>query len=215
MPSLPIDYIALIVALWALWYTIRESHHNNNVVLKILEFQASYRQATEENRGQPFHLVKLLIRNHGISLHNLRVILAYDATINRGGGSISVQFSHKPLPDGSEFAKGMVAEFVLKSYELEKHEIEMLKLIKNPSKQHAKLCIYSQNYLAYQIRIGGMIDYLKSKWNSFAFSVNRMLTSKIGTSDDGIPVIRTFKILPTFIAREQNLANFLEGISED
>src|SRR4051812_17099698 len=72
-----IELAALAVALVAVWFTILESRRNNSVVVKVRECGASYRAAIRENQGKPFHELRIVLQNCGLSLHAMRVQLKF------------------------------------------------------------------------------------------------------------------------------------------
>lgn len=210
-----LDFIAVATAVIALWYTGYESRRNNRVVLRIREFQSSGRQAVGENNEELFHFLKLVIENRGISLHNIRATIGFQP-MGIGGGWFNFALNRQGLSgDRDEFARGMVAEFKLKSYEFEPHDFSFVRMIENPTQQNAKICVYSQDYLAHEFQIGGWVERkLKSPWNQFANWFNRQFTTNLGKNAEGCDVIRERRILPTFLTLEWKLQNFVKSVSK-
>ena len=212
-----LDLIAVATAIIALWYAGYESRRNNRVVLRIRDFESSGTQAVDKNNGKFFHVLKLVIENRGISLHNIHASIGFQPSDNGDGGWFNFPLKRRALSgDRDEFARGMIAEFKLKSYEFKEHDFAFLKMIEDPTLQNAKFCIYSQDYLAHEFQIGGWVERkIKAPWNRFAQWFNDLFTTKIGKNPEGCDVIRQRKILPIFLTLEWKLQNFVKSIARD
>ena len=114
------------------------------------------------------------------------------------------QRSERPIVD--EFAKGMIVEFGLKSYQMSSENKAFLARLKDPREQDAVICVYSQDYLAASFRVGGWLDRLKSRWNSVAFRFNNLFTRRVGKRKDAI---RMYEVLPRFKTFEQHIKDFV------
>src|SRR4051812_7116632 len=110
-----VDYTAVITSWIAIWYTIRESKHNNSVVLKLRHCAASGHWNAGENKGEAFNSLSILVENRGLSLYDLQASIRFSGF--DGTGSFNFQLVNRGKKKGGEFAKGMVAEFGIKSYE--------------------------------------------------------------------------------------------------
>lgn len=174
-----------------------------------MECSTSGRLEVNENNGEPFDAFKLIVKNCGVALHQLRASITFTPLTSHGTCSYPLNKSNRNN-DFDEFAKGMVVEFGLKSYELDDGELASLSLLQKPTIQNAKLCFYSQGYLAATFRIGGYADRIKSKWNGWAYSFNDLFTRKIGTNSEGHNVIRTYRILPSFTVLSVHITNFIQ-----
>jgi len=204
--QLYIDLIALATAVVAIWYTIRESRRNNSVVLRIEDCSTSGVEAINENAGQFFHKLTIVIQNRGIALHEVRASISFRDPDEHGRFNLSLE-RRKRSGDRDEFAKGMIAEFGFKSYKHEDYGT-FLRLLRNPKAQDAKLCIYSQDYLAASFRIGGLLDRLRSRWNGWASRFNNLFTRKVGKNKQGLDVIRMYELLPSFTTLSPHIVRF-------
>ncbi|MCI0335845.1 MAG: hypothetical protein L0228_21770 [Planctomycetes bacterium] len=173
-----VNIVAMATGLAAIWYTIRESRQNNKVLLKIRKYEASGHQSVNENNCQPFRVLKILIENRGIPLHSIQAAFSFSHPQHPGRYTFPLK-RRKLSGDRDEFAKGMVVEFGFKSYELDQGDRGFLKILEDSSCWDATLCIYSQDYLAKEFRINGVIDNLKSRWNRFAYRFNNLFTRDI------------------------------------
>lgn len=202
---------SLLVAVIAVWFTIRESRRNNNVIVQILKFTYNYSQSLNENNTEPFSQLRIVIQNKGITLHNLRLVLSYTGQDFPGRFSVPIPVKNTS-PNSSfcqgEFSKGMTAEFCFKSYELS--AIGPLKgTLKDIRTQNVTLCIFSQNYLAKIIKIGGPRDRIASLWNKYAGKIR--YKKIIGTDSQGHENVKRYG-LPIFTSREEQLKYFIESL---
>src|SRR5262249_13669495 len=119
------------------------------------------------------------------------------------------------IPGGhEEFAKGMVAEFALKSYDLDPHWTGHLLELTDPHKQRARIVLKSQGFDAVELRIGGKIDKLRGAWNAFAFRINQ-LSWRERQSKSGEKLLDTRGILPTFSVTAHWLSYFIGALRRD
>ncbi|MEX2121034.1 MAG: hypothetical protein WD847_15690 [Pirellulales bacterium] len=81
-----------------------------------------------------------------------------------------------------------------------------MQLLESPTLQYARLCIYSQGYLAKSIRIGGYRDKLWSMWNAVAYKINRQFE----TTKEGI--VWAPKIVPQAQVIHTNLMYFIQAL---
>ncbi len=195
--SFGINPFALFIALLALWYTIRESRRNNSTLLRVCKCKGASRKSIDENNCQFFHYLQIVIRNEGIALHDVSVELSFFD--QSGLGTLSFALSQK---DGKasgpgEFAKGMISEFFLKSYQFDTRDLELLAKLKDPVKQRARLCVFSQGYLAKEFQIGNWWERLKLRWNGPASWFNARFERHTDRPGD-VPIIKTYRIVPVF-----------------
>jgi len=208
------DPIVCVVAVLALWFAFYELRSNNNVVLRVKECRGSVMESVYENREQEFAYLSVVIRNHGICLHDLAVSLSF--CVERGGGRMSLGLvrAEGRTSQHDQFSKGMVAEFSLKSYELEPGDTDMFLYLKKPREQLAAFDVWSQGFIARQFRIGGFRDRIARRWNPIAYRFNRLFKKRTGTSPEGFPVVRTPKILPVLPALDQQVMSFISSLEE-
>jgi hypothetical protein len=171
-----LDLCAFIIALLALWYTIRESRRNNSVILRILECESAGCLSLNENDRQPFSYLRLVVRNEGVTLHDISVQLTFRNPEITEMSFTMCQSEERKLSQG-EFTKGMIGEFFLKSYQLGDIGLKKLEGLNDPVKQQARFRVFSQDFLAKEIRIGSRLTKLKLKWNGLA-SIHGTRTKK-------------------------------------
>jgi len=204
------DPIALGAALFAIFFAMWESRKNNNVIVKIKDCSGGMKQDISENNSQQFFYFKIIVQNKGLPLHNISLSLSFSGLDHSGRFNYPIPMRKDLISDGV-FAKGMIAEFELHSYKLRKDDI-LLTSLQDISFQKTTLCLYSQNYLATTFKIGGFIDKLQNYWNNIAHKLS--FQRKISTSCDGHPVIKEYKLLPSFCTLEKHLRLFIEGSKE-
>lgn len=204
----PFAFLAALVAVWFAWH---ESRRSNRVLLRVEAVDCSHTQSIDENRGQLFSQLRIRIRNLGLSLHTPKVSLSFRPLNEHGRFQIPLAHRHDRTGNVDEFARGMVADFGCKSYECDKHTADFFDLLKEPTRQDAFLCVYSQGYLAKEYRIGGVRDRIISKWNRFAFWFNGLFT-RITKTEDGKEVIRMRTVLPSLVTFESKIMEFVQAL---
>jgi hypothetical protein len=196
----PVDPLALIVALCALAISLlalviawQESRRNNRVILSVEQSYCSYPQKIDENDCKTFCEYHLAIQNRGISLFNVRATIDF-----RGEDGVwrSIGIDDNGSNDFAEFARGMVATFVLKSYRQNDTVIQMLQCLKDPGKQGAYISILAQNFRACRFRVGGWWNGIKDRWNRLAYIVNKLIWRRKWTDNDGRPVVTIHEFIP-------------------
>src|SRR5438552_11719246 len=108
----------LIIALVALWLAYSNYRRNNFAIIRVRDCACSYTQSIHENRGQPFYHFRLVIQNLGIPLHNLRMSLSFSGKDGAGRLTFPLKASEESALREGEFAKGMITDFSLKSFQL-------------------------------------------------------------------------------------------------
>ena len=199
------DPIAFLTSIFAVWFAYTESKKNNNVIVKIYECTSMDSGDARVDRGI-YTEFRVLVRNQGLSLHDPSMRLAFTDK----NGCITFSFPLKrrdeKTGDHSEFSKGMIAEFSLRSYEIDRKDIGFLSQIKDLTRQNVRLVLFSQGYLAAQFRIGGRRDRLALRWNRFAFSFNRRFDRRVG--DHGVkwttilPEVRELSVPVRFFVQQ-------------
>jgi hypothetical protein len=193
---LGISAVSGISALCAVCITWRDFRRNSSPVLKLERCAHSGVESLYENNGKLFSEFQVRLRNQGLPLHRMTVALVF--TGERGLGQFSSRLRNRSAGlEDSVFAKGMVAEFSLKSYELDKDGREFLSCLRDARKQKAKLCVYSERYLAAAFPLAGWLEELKIYWNRWAWRFNGLFDRK-GADERGKPWVQTYQILPVF-----------------
>ena len=205
-----VDPLALAVALVAIWFTWMETRRNNRTILKVLDCKGSSEMSIE-TQGRIVDKFEIWIQNRGISLHGVAVAMSFTPKDGCGRCNLPLRRSSKyDMDDSPEFARGMVGKFYLKSNEIREEDMFWFRMLKNPTTQDTKLNVYSQDYLAYSLRIGGFKEKAKSKWNRFAFWFNNLFTHEHGKNPEGMPIIHMPEILPHFVTIENAIVYFID-----
>lgn len=189
--SFGFDPIAFLVSLFAVWSAYTETRKNNNTLVQILRCKSTARASLKENRGQIFTELSVLIRNQGISLHDPKMSLNFREKTGYGQLSLPLKRRDERTGEHSEFARGMIAEFGLKSYELNPGDRQFLENLVDLAKQDARFTLYSQGYLAKEFLVWRLRYRLAVKWNALAYHFNRMFDRNVGES-----VLKQTTILP-------------------
>ncbi len=179
--SFGIDPIALFTSLFAIWFAYTETRKSNNILVQILRCHST-EKFSNENQGRGFTELSVLVRNQGISLHDPKMSLNFRDKAGYGRLSLPLKRRDERTGEHSEFARGMIAEFGLKSHELRPGDRQFLANLADLAKQDACFSLFSQGYLARVFRVGRLRDRLAARWNSFAYKFNRMFDKKIGDS---------------------------------
>jgi len=159
--NIDFDPASFVLALFAIWLAIHESRKSNKVILTIRECRHSRQTSINENAAQGFFQFTVLLVNHGISLHDLEVLLVFTGESGVDRWTIPMRNVNASRGTHNEFAKGMIADFRLKSYQMSQGDIDCLQTVKDPTRQNAWLHIR-----------GGYRDRLRSMWNTVAFKIN-------------------------------------------
>jgi hypothetical protein len=207
-----VNLIAMATGLVAICYTIRESRRNNKVLLKIKECQASYRQSVDENSGNPFHELRVVVKNCGIPLHSVNAVINFSHPSEPGRFTFPLKRRHR-TGDHDEFAKGMIAEFGVLSYELDKYHFGFVRALAESKNEDAWLCIFSQGYLAAEFRVAGISDHIKMQWNRLAFRVNNLFQRDIHRGAHTLTY--TPELLHRLPVLSANVARFCKWTSEE
>jgi hypothetical protein len=204
--SLPFSLVALYIAI----YTFRS---NTKPIIHVRNCKSSARTSAYENNWELFSELELVIENRGVKLVQPFVKINFAEADGHGSISFPLEEFIKIHGKHESLERGMIAVYGLKTYKLTSSEKQSLNLLKNPGEQTASFCIYSQSYLAYEIRIGGPLDRLKSKWNAAAIPLNwRFRRSSV--AKDGTEMLSTPQYLPTFTVYEDQVRQFISGMNE-
>jgi hypothetical protein len=220
----PTDPMALVVGVVAIWFVWQETRRNNTPIIKVKECEGTGQESLYENDRKLFHLLRILVQNRGVSLWNMGIAIRF--RLHESGTMtfhLSPHVDHNSPPSADcppngpvEFARGMIAEYSIKSYKLVlPGAVESLLRLKDARLQAAEICVFSQGNLACAIRVGGPWDRLKARWNRFADNVNRRFEKTIERPQGPCPLLIQPKILPTLFVLEHNLMNFVHGLENE
>lgn len=208
-----LEWSAIGTALVSIWIAWSEAWRNNRVVLRLLVFRASHVYTIERPAG-PFQQLEIVLRNHGVPLHNVVIELAFQVPREHGTMYMRLHPRGPQLRSTGELGKGMVLMGKVKSYEYAEHDRSILLMLDHPDTKRIYLNIYSQDFLVHRRRVGGSADHLKSAWNWIAWRVNYWFRWKVGVNAEGMDVVRRWEPLPTFIVVGRELREFCRGVRE-
>ena len=202
--------LSLIIALIALFYSIREIKRTNDIIIKIKECSSGLQHAIDENNGQPFSFLKITVQNNGINLYSPKMCLTFT---HEKGGTFNAPLKQEILSDFpvETFSKGMIATFYFKTYELDKGNLHFLSLLRNPQKQNACLCLYSQTYLAKTFSVNSLSDRIKKLWNRLSWKLS--FKRKKGTNWENKDIVKYYQ-LPTFQTYGDKIDYFIQVICQ-
>jgi hypothetical protein len=207
------DPIAFLMAAFAIYIALREVRRNNTVLLDIRECSNAGSTNVGENNNRTFHHLSLVVRNVGISLYSPKITLVFRSRDGFGRMQVGLRKKSDRTGDHVELGKGMIAAFDFKSYEIDATTAGMLMELEDPAAQDAYLCIFSQDYLAKQFRVGGTRDRFASKWNYFAFRVNKLFDREIDVK--GRKGLKTYHLLPTMRTLDFPIMGFIKSIRSE
>jgi len=189
-----------------------ESQKASRVLLKVKKCSFEGTKSANENNQDMFFVFRIVVQNRGISLHTVCMSLSF--VMENGGGMVNIPLMRKHLKECNtdEFARGMIGEFYLKSCELDEAQKKILCVLKNSKKQNACLCVYSQDYLAKCFEIWKLSEAIKMKWNSLAIRVNTRFERRVGTNPEGMPVVKSYRILPVLTTIKPHIMSFIESL---
>lgn len=154
-----------------------------------------------------------MIRNQGIPLHEVKASLNFTGPDGHGRFNLPLK-RRKPDGERHEFAKGMLAEFGLRSDNLDELESGFLSDLPDPKAQDAEICVFSQDYLAHRFRIGAGFDDWKSRWNQLAYRINWMFDRRVKGAD-GAVLLHTREVLPILQTIGPKLMTFRKWIERE
>lgn len=209
-----IDPAACVLAVIALIFAWRVEKRNTTACAKILFCEGRSCQSVYENRQQLFHQFKIRIQNIGIALHNPTAHLVFDDAGDLARCSTQLQRLTDIPADHDEFSKGMIAEFALNSYQLDRQWIPRLLELTDPRKQRARIVVKSQGFDAVRLSLAGRSDQMRQMWNRWAFKVNQRFWRK-RISKSGAETLDTRGILPTVSTTAEKLLYFVRELRRD
>jgi hypothetical protein len=205
------DPAACILAVIALVFAWRVERRNTLPAAKLLNCKGNSCTSVDENQLQLFHQFTVRIRNVGIALHNTTVHLVFQ---DEGTWSTEMPRLTKMPGDHDEFARGMIAEFALKSYRIDGHWMQELLKLTHPLKQKAQVVVKSQGFEAVAIPLSHRGDSLRRLWNRWAFWFNQKFW-RTRRRKDGTQALDTREILPMFAMPSSDLMHVINAMRRD
>lgn len=206
---------SLVVALLSLWIAYTNYRSSNYALMKIHHISCSFPTSLHENNSEMFAHLQIAIRNTGIPLHNIQLALEYRGS--SGHGSIFLPFhtsSGTTLKEG-QFAKGMIADFYFKTYQLDRAERRMLADIINVFEQDVRICLYADGFRVWELKLRKTSDLFKSMWNRLAYRFNSLFTRESTTRSSNIPIIKEYHILPKYTVVPFHLEQLAKYIRQE
>jgi hypothetical protein len=193
LESFLVAVASLLVALVAVWFTIKESRRNSVPIIAVKDCTASGH--FDRNETGWWDLV-LKIENQGITLHDIAVKLAYRGDASDGQcGSYEIELSRRTTDRPSAFQRGMIDEFDIDTRKY-KTGPSFFKFLSDPVKQRAEFRIYSQGHHAFTLPAWSLWQRFVCRWNSYAIRFNYRRSWKVGTNREGIDRIHIPNYLP-------------------
>ncbi len=170
---------ATIIAICALELTLRENRRNNTPIVTLVSYKGQGIQYPITVGAQVGPQFSIVLRNEGITLWNVAIHLEFHLLPS---GSSRTEFSLMKKDDRTqandkvEFARGMMAEYVLDWGRVRPDNCKMyasnLARLKDFKKQRTSIVIQSQGFDACSIPIGSWSYKSKRVWNWFASQIN-------------------------------------------
>ncbi|HSZ55377.1 MAG TPA: hypothetical protein VK797_06940 [Tepidisphaeraceae bacterium] len=188
--------LALLVAVLAII-----AFRQRAVILRILHVDCSATQNLTGNQEKTDWEFRVVIRNLGISLHNVRLCIVFRPRGMDGSAAIPL-YRYSPLTNAlladkdAEFAHGMVGDFRLRTHWLGRPEVDLLAALTDPIAQQARLCVYTDGcYLAKQWKIGVGLDNARRRWNEMTNRLNPLFNSGARTKGAKTPLPKPRSVL--------------------
>ncbi|MEI8368708.1 MAG: hypothetical protein WCJ31_09755 [Planctomycetia bacterium] len=207
-----VDVAALVTAVFAIVIAIGEMRRNGSVVLSVEEATFSGRQDIKVNAGEFYRELRILVRNNGVALHNIRACLEFAEELPHTAWHRLPLDVNKDIYGEGPFSKGMLAEFRWLSYELDCGSIQTLTLLRDCKKQRAVLRVYSQRYLAYTRPTTGVLPRAFAYCNKWIQLANIKSLRRVGKNSEGHDVVDSLVRFPTFVNVEGALMMFVESL---
>ncbi len=203
---------SFLISTGALLLTWAESRRNSRPIIRIVECTYSGTRSADENGGSRFDEFHVVIRNHGIALHDVSVNLRFRA--KGGGGVFHVPLNRLDDPGfiHAEFARGMTGSFGLKSYQLDAGQTNIILALEDPKTQRATLVIGAGGFCVGEIPATGWRDQLAGAWNRVGAELYSKSSRNVGIGTGGIPIARSLINLTCRPNYNIQLANFLGAL---
>jgi hypothetical protein len=207
--------LAVIVSIVA----IIEFRHNNLVILRIKQAAGSERQSGGENGARLFSEFQVLIRNVGIPLHQVAVAISFRPPGETGRIFIPLKRyspdSSEPVDEKGEFARGMVGDFRLKSYQMRPEERQLFSRLTRPAEHDATIVIFAQGYFAKQFRVGTGRDLIAQRWNELGSRINPLFSTWVRAKGSKNPFFREGNLIRRKPSLVWALRNFSGNIGSE
>jgi hypothetical protein len=177
--ALIMNIAAVVIALAALAFTIRESRRNNGTVLRVVESAHEIGTFFSEAGPNEHNRYCFTIRNFGIALYNVQVSLEYDMPT---GGIMRVMLrAPSPANASGAFHKGTIGRFYLDRLPMPNHTRLLAQHLKDPRRQRAVFCLYAQGFLVGTFPIGDWRDRTRQNFNEAIMRCHDRLPGNIRT----------------------------------
>jgi hypothetical protein len=204
--------LAVIVSVIA----IIEFRHNNLVILRIKHAAGDERQSVGENGARLFSEFQVLIVNVGIPLHQVAVAISFRPP--GGSGRIFIPLnryrpdSSEPVDERGEFARGMVGDFRLKSYQMRPEERQLFSRLTRPAEHNATIVIFAQGYTSKEFRVGTGRDLIAQRWNKLGTRINPFFSTWIRAKGSRNPSFKRGGLIRSVPSLVWALTNFSRNV---
>ena len=212
-PPIFISICSFVAACCSLCVALFNYRRSNNVVVGLESFKQSFHSTVGENSAEMFCEVRVLLRNLGIPMHDVSMWLHFEG--EGGKGTTELQMGYKKSGDGvhkGQFAKGMMAEFFLKSYTLSDFGRRAVEGLKDARSQRARLIVKSDDYTAAVIPLYSRWAIVKQLWNVPAQWLNAKRAQRYFKKKNPSHRLR---LIPCFKLVEEQVRRFAEGCRKE
>lgn len=205
----------LVIALLALWVAYFNFSRANYAVVRVRDCRTSYAQDIRENGGLGFSHFRIILQNLGIPLNNVSMALSYRGKDGSGLFTVPLMSKGTATVREGQFAKGMITDFSLKTHQMDGDSALWLAELEDPRRQAASLCLYADGFLVWEYRLDGAGVWFKSRWNRLAVRLNHLLKRRMGTTREGVPIVKYYSLLPAFVLPALAVARFGESLRRE
>jgi hypothetical protein len=209
------DPLSLIVATIALVVSYRAFRHDHTTILRILRAEAIGHSGLFDGRLRSFSELRLVIRNIGISLHNVTVFILFRAPGGYGHVSIPIRRyspTNELADERGEFAHGMIGDFRFQTDRMDAHELRLLASLTDTIGQEVSIQLYSEGYLVKTFKIGVGWDNLTRRWNEMANRLNPLFNTSITPRGSKRRLFKEGRVFPRLPSIWWALQNFQRDV---
>jgi hypothetical protein len=157
----PTALVTAVAALVAAGVAYRESRRNNNVMVKMRSCVFDRIESGTGIWGE----FSIVLQNRGIPLHDVHVRVTFEGKLGwRVRHICLMQTPEEEELLGGEFGKGMIAEFAFYVGQMGRSRGAIVRELKDPIKQKARVEVWSQGFVAKTYEVGGRVDRLRGWW---------------------------------------------------
>lgn len=202
------DWIAVFIALLALYFTIRESRRNGCAILSVTACRWETRMGRAVATDGMESLLILRVRNLGAPLSGFGAAIDFNSP---EGGSFHIPFRIEPSPGPAVFMRGMEVECVMSNLR-DASNLVCLDLLRSVRDQRTFVSFYAGGYLVHRRRVGGWVDRVAEVWNRFAYQINRRFDRRRLTPS-GKPLLHPGEVCLPRVEVARHVADFVSSVN--